>query len=255
MRKGTKTMTVFLTVLLLLVSLSGCTTVQQGQGSGEQAQQGQSEEGKFEGTLRWMHFKTGLDDGLNALSALYEEETGIKVVFDTAASDTYESTLVARMDTADAPSIFIVEDHLAAVEFADYCADLKGTVLDNWVSDESLKHYVDGKLCAVSEVIEGWGLIVNKTIFNQYFDSPNKTTEYTNLDEICTFEALKAVTEDMTKMKEELGIEGVWAVPSMSPGNDWRYANHLMAIPLFWEWGGNENIDLNGPSPDFEFKH
>ena len=39
--------------------------------------------------------------------------------------------------------------------------------------------------------------------------SPNKSTEYTSLDDLYTFDALKAVVEDMTAMKDELGIQGV----------------------------------------------
>ena len=37
-------------------------------------------------------------------------------------------------------------------------------------------------------------------ILEAYFASENKTTEYTSIDDLYTFEALKAVVEDMTAL-------------------------------------------------------
>ena len=56
-------------------------------------------------------------------------------------------------------------------------------------------------------------------------------------------------------MKDELGIEGVFGSTSLKAGDDWRYQTHLMNQPLYWEWGGNDKIDLNGKVPDFTFEY
>ena len=66
---------------------------------------------------------------------------------------------------------------------------------------------------------------------------------------------MKAVVEDMQSMKDELGIEGVFGSTSLKAGDDWRYQTHLMNQPLYWEWGGNDKIDLNGPIPEFKFEY
>ena len=58
-----------------------------------------------------------------------------------------------------------------------------------------------------------------------------------SLDDLYTFDALKAVVEDMTALKDELGIDGVFGSTSLKAGDDWRYQSHLMNQPLYWEWG------------------
>ena len=113
----------------------------------------------------------------------------------------------------------------------------------------------NGTIYGISYALEGWGIIVNKAITDAYFASPNKTTEYTSLDDLYTFDALKAVVEDMTAMKDELGIDGVFGSTSLKSGDDWRYTAHLMNQPLYWEWGGNDKIDLNGSVPEFTFEY
>ena len=120
------------------------------------------------------------------------------------------------------------------------------------VTNKAYTYEADGKVCGLVYVLEGWGIIVNSAITDAYFASANKSTEYTSLDELYTFDALKAVVEDMTAMKDELGIQGVFGSTSLKQGDDWRYQTHLMNIPLYWEWGAD--IDINGAVPEFSFK-
>ena len=47
------------------------------------------------------------------LFRLTKEETGVTVIVDTAANNTYESTLAARMGTSEAPTIFQINDRAA----------------------------------------------------------------------------------------------------------------------------------------------
>lgn len=210
----------------------------------------------YTGTIKWLNYKPEVADAMNDLAALYTQETGIAVKIDTAASNTYEQTLTARMDTDDAPSIFVCDSMKMLNEWQDYCADLTDTDLNSWVTDQAytLKG-ADGKVYGISYALEGWGIIVNKGITDAYFASPNKSTDYTSLDDLYTFDALKAVVEDMQSMKDELGIEGVFGSTSLKAGDDWRYQTHLMNQPLYWEWGGNDKIDLNGEIPEFQFTY
>jgi len=205
----------------------------------------------YTGTVRMLNFKPEISDAMQEVAAAYTAETGIDIQIETAASGQYESTLTARMDSSEAPGIFVVESVTALGNWKEYCRDWSDTELYSYVTDPAYTMQEDGKVLALCYVLEGWGIIVNSEITDAYFASPNKSTEYTSLDDLYTFEALKAVVEDMTALKDELGIEGVFGSTSLKQGDDWRYQTHLMNIPLYWEWGAD--VDINGPVPEFSF--
>ncbi len=206
----------------------------------------------YKGTIRFLNFKPEASDAMQEVAAAYTAETGVNIQIETAASGQYESTLTARMDSSEAPAIFVVETATALATWKDYCRDLSDTDLYASVTNKAYTYEADGKVCGLVYVLEGWGIIVNSAITDAYFASANKSTEYTSLDELYTFDALKAVVEDMTAMKDELGIQGVFGSTSLKQGDDWRYQTHLMNIPLYWEWGAD--IDINGAVPEFSFK-
>ena len=215
-----------------------------------------AEESTYDGTIRWLNYKPEVADAMNEVAAAYTEETGINVEIETAASNQYEPTLTARMDSSEAPTIFVIDSVNMLNTWKDYIKDLSGTDLYSYVTDDAYTmNDGNGTIYGISYALEGWGIIVNKAITDAYFASPNKTTEYTSLDDLYTFDALKAVVEDMTAMKDELGIDGVFGSTSLKSGDDWRYQTHLMNQPLYWEWGGNDKIDLNGEVPEFKFEY
>ena len=210
----------------------------------------------YTGTIRWLNYKPEVADAMQKVAEAYTAETGIDVQIETAASGQYESTLTARMDSSDAPTIFVVDGVNMLNTWKDYCADLSGTEIYSYVTDDAYTmNDGNGTIYGISYALEGWGIIVNKAVTDAYFASANKSTEYTSLDDLYTFEALKAAVEDMTAMKDELGIQGVFGSTSLKSGDDWRFQTHLMNQPLYWEWGGNEKIDLNGAIPEFTFEY
>lgn len=244
---------------MMAVALAGCGSSSSTAGSKatESAKADVAKEGAsdFTGTIRWLNYKPEIADQLVEVAKAYTDETGVNVQIETAASNTYEQTLTARMDSSDAPTIFVCDSMKMLNEWQDYCADLTNTKLNGFVSDQTYTLKKDDKVYGISYALEGWGIIVNKAITDAYFASPNKKTEYTSLDDLYTFDALKAVVEDMQSMKDELGIEGVFGSTSLKAGDDWRYQTHLMNQPLYWEWGGNDKIDLNGLIPEFKFEY
>ena len=250
---------VTLCVSMMAVALAGCGSSSSTAGSKatEAAKADVTKEGAsdFTGTIRWLNYKPEIADQLVEVAKAYTDETGVNVQIETAASNTYEQTLTARMDGSDAPTIFVCDSMKMLNEWQDYCADLTNTKLNSFVSDQTYTLKKDDKVYGISYALEGWGIIVNKAVTDAYFASPNKKTEYTSLDDLYTFDALKAVVEDMQSMKDELGIEGVFGSTSLKAGDDWRYQTHLMNQPLYWEWGGNDKIDLNGLIPEFKFEY
>ncbi len=229
------------------------TDTENASGSSDAAEDsGSAASGDYKGTVRFLNFKPEVSDAMQEVAAAYTAETGVDIQIETAASGQYESTLTARMDSSEAPAIFVVETATALATWKDYCRDLSDTDLYASVTNKAYTYEADGKVCGLVYVLEGWGIIVNSAITDAYFASANKSTEYTSLDELYTFDALKAVVEDMTAMKDELGIQGVFGSTSLKQGDDWRYQTHLMNIPLYWEWGAD--IDINGAVPEFSFK-
>ena len=91
--------------------------------------------------------------------------------------------------------------------------------------------------------LEGYGIIYNNAIMEAYFASENKSTNFTSVEEITNFAALSEIVEDMTKLKDELGIDGVFASTSMAEGNQWRWQTHLANLPLYYEFKENTDYD------------
>lgn len=263
-------MSLLLSATVLMSSLAACSggtpnnskagsekgsTKVEVKGSSEQNTRVSDTGKKYEGTIRWLNYKPEVADQMNEVAEAYTQETGIKVKIETAASNTYEPTLTARMDSSDAPSIFVVDSIKMLNTWKENCLDLSETELNSWTQNDTYKMTGEGKVYGISYALEAWGIIVNKGITDAYFKSPNKKTEYKSLDDLYKFDALKAVVEDMQSMKDELGISGVFGSTSLKAGDDWRYQTHLMNQPLYWEWGGTDNIDLNGEIPEFSFKY
>lgn len=61
-------------------------------------------------TIRYLNFKPESASIYKELAAAYEDETGNKVVVETAANNEYESTLTAKMATNEAPTLFQITD-------------------------------------------------------------------------------------------------------------------------------------------------
>ena len=98
-------------------------------------------------------------------------------------------------------------------------------------------------------VVEGYGIIYNDAIMKKYFGLSEKSVKISATDEITDFKTLKAVVEDMTKLKEKLGIDGVFSSTSFAAGEDWRWQTHLANVPLFYEFqedgvADKDNIDF-----------
>ena len=179
--------------------------------------------------IRYLNFKPEIADIYEEISKAYEAETGIKVIVDTAANNTYEQTLISKMaNKEEAPTLFQINGPRGYNNWKDYCADLTGTELYAHLSDKSLAVTVDGKAYGIPYVVEGYGIIYNKANTDKYFALPNKATSYTSMEEVNNYAALKAVVEDMQANKEALGIEGVFASTSLKAGEDWRWQTHLL---------------------------
>ncbi|WP_373737810.1 extracellular solute-binding protein, partial [Jeotgalibaca porci] len=49
-------------------------------------------------------------------------------------------------------------------------------------------------------------------------------------------DALKEVVEDMTALKDDLGIQGVFSSTSLASTDQWRWQTHLANLPVYYEY-------------------
>ncbi len=238
---------VFSIVSILLVAamiLSGCKTAATPAATEAAAPPAQPP-ATTGGEVYYLNFKPEVTEIYTKIAEAYKKETGVTLKVVTAASGTYEQTLKSEIAKADAPVLFQINGPRGYASWADYCADLKDTELYKHLSDKSLAVTVNGGVYGIPYVVEGYGIIVNEAIMNKYFALPG--AKAASLAEINNFATLKAVVEDMTAKKADLGIEGVFSSTSLKPGEDWRWQTHLANVPIFYEVRDN-NLDIKDPA-------
>ena len=96
------------------------------------------------GQVRYLNFKPEVASVYQELAEAYEAETGVKVIVETAANNSYESTLTSKMATKQAPTLFQINGPRGYANWSSYCADLSGTELYKHLSEKSLAVTVDG---------------------------------------------------------------------------------------------------------------
>lgn len=230
----------------MVASLAACGSSQPNEPSEDNtaaSQEQPSKEGnaKDGGKIYYLNFKPEIAPVYEEIAQTYQDETGVELNVVTAASGTYEQTLKSEIAKADAPTIFQINGPRGYANWKDYCADLKNTELYKHLSDKSLAIMDGDGVYGVPYVVEGYGIIYNNAIMEQYFATDGAKAK--SMDEINNLDTLTAVVEDMTAKKDTLGIQGVFASTSLKPGEDWRWQTHLANMPVYYEFLNN-NVDL-----------
>lgn len=190
---------------------------------------------KADNTVYFLNFKPEVADIYKEIAQKYEAETGVKVKVVTAASNTYETTLKSEIAKSDAPTIFQINGPVGYQSWSKYCKDLSNTNLYDYLSDKDLAIKTADGVFGIPYVVEGYGIIYNNAIMDKYFALKDKAVSISKAEEITNFKLLKEVVEDMTKHKQELGIDGVFASTSMSGGEQWRWTTHLLNMSVYYE--------------------
>ncbi|MBQ7876612.1 MAG: ABC transporter substrate-binding protein [Clostridia bacterium] len=208
-----------------------------------------------ETVVRFLNFKPEIASVYEKIADEYQKETGVKVIVETAAANTYESTLTAKMATNEAPVIFQVNGPMGYSNWKDYCKDLSNSKLTNIVTDDALLLETEEGVFGIPYVVEGYGIIYNKSIMDKFFALPDKETDISSMDEITNFDTLREVVEEMSMKKAQLGIDGVFASTSLKPGEDWRWQTHLLNIPVHYEFDKNDiNLETSEVA-NFKFEY
>ncbi|MNO29696.1 maltose ABC transporter periplasmic protein [compost metagenome] len=198
---------------------------------------------KGAGEIYFLNFKPEIAPIYEKIAKDYEAETGVKVKIQTAAAGTYETVLKAEIAKADAPTIFQMNGPVGYQNWKDYTLNLKDTKLYSYLSDQSLAVTDGDGVYGIPYVVEGYGIIYNNAIMQKYFALADKAVSVASMEEVNDFATLKAVVEDMTAKKDQLGIKGVFASTSLAAGEQWRWQTHLANMPLYYEFKDNTEYD------------
>jgi raffinose/stachyose/melibiose transport system substrate-binding protein len=200
------------------------------------------------GEVYYLNFKPEVAEIYQKIADAYKKETGVTLKVVTAAAGTYEQTLKSEIAKSDAPVLFQINGPRGYANWKDYTADLKDIELYKHLTDKSLAVTDGDGVYGIPYVVEGYGIIYDNAIMAKYFALDGAKAK--SMDEINNFAKLKAVAEDMTAKKADLGIKGVFCSTSLKPGEDWRWQTHLADVPIFYEVRDNK-LDIKNPA-DFK---
>ena len=233
MVKLKKFVTIALSAVLTTSVLTGCSS-----SSDDSAAK---DDGK--GSVYYLNFKPESEEQWKQIAADYEKETGVPVKVVTAASGTYEQTLKSEIAKKDAPTLFQINGPVGYEAWKEYCADLKDTQLYKDLLNQDMAVKSGDGVYGIPYVEEGYGIIYNQAIMDKYFALDGAKAK--SMDEINNFAKLKEVAEDMQSKKDQLGIDGVFASTSLTPGEDWRWQTHLANLPVYYEYKDKNSTNLD----------
>lgn len=178
------------------------------------------------GQVYYLNFKPEADEAWQTIASSYTDQTGVPVTVVTAASGTYEETLSVEIIKDEAPTLFQVNGPVGLANWKDYCYDLKDSSLYNELTSDSFALYDGDAVDGIAYVIESYGIITNTELLAQAGYS---------VEDIKSFEDLKAVCEDITARKDELGFSAFTSA-GMDGSSDWRFKTHLANLPIYFEY-------------------
>ena len=227
-----KKLIALLLAMVMVLSLAACgsssapeTTAPQAEGTEAPEVEG-TDAPTATGSVYYLNFKPEQNDAWQALAAAYTAETGVPVTVLTAASGTYEETLMAEMAKSEAPTLFQVNGPVGLANWKDYCYDLSGSEIYSHLTSDGFALIEDGAVYGIAYVIESYGIITNKTLLEK--------AGY-KVEDINSFETLKKVAEDITARSAELGFSA-FSSAGMDPSSDWRFKTHLANLPIYFEY-------------------
>lgn len=209
-----------------LLGLALCVTMVAGlfAGCGSTGESEGTTEAK--GSVYWLNLKPEADEALQGIAATYKEQTGVEVKVVTAASGTYDQTLMSELEKSEAPTLFVVGTQVGVNKWKDFCYDLKDTdVYKELNTDAFTLTDESGKICSIGYCYESYGIIVNKKLL--------KEAGY-EITDIKNFDTLKSVAEDIHARASELGFDA-FTSSGMDDSSSWRFTGHLANMALYYE--------------------
>ena len=213
------------------------------------------------------NFKPESNDSFKEIAQNYKEKTGIEVKVTTAASGQYEASSRSEILKSNAPTIFFMNGYVGLSNWREYTYDLKDTKFYQALTENGKNMAIkeNDAIYGVPINIEGYGLIYNKTIMQDYFSLDNKETDLKSLKEVSSFEEFETIVNDLKKYisgekktdKESIkNLSNVFAT-CLKNGSQWPYQSHLSNLPLFYEFSekSDNTIAYGLETKTIEFKY
>ena len=178
------------------------------------------------GSIYYLNFKPEVAEAWESLAAAYTAETGVPMTVITAASGTYEDTLKSEIAKTEAPTLFQVNGPIGLKTWKDYCYDMSGSAFYGELTSDAFALKDGDAVLGIAYLTETYGLITNTALLEK--------AGYSVAD-ITNFETLKAVAEDITARKDELGFSAFTSA-GMDSSSDWRFKTHLANMPIYYEY-------------------
>lgn len=195
----------------ILTMAAGCINEEQGN-SGADAENGESV------TIDIFQGKVEFRDQFLALAEEYQElNPNVQIEFGAVGGGTdYFTALRSRFSSGDEPDVFSLAGPSELQDYQDFAED----VTDLAATENALEGTLDGitvddSVYGIPFNQEGYGLIYNKSVFEE---------AGVDAESIETYEDLEEAVTTLDSQKEELGIEGVFALPGAEA---WVMGNHL----------------------------
>ncbi|SKA95109.1 carbohydrate ABC transporter substrate-binding protein, CUT1 family [Caloramator quimbayensis] len=221
--KFKKTFTVFLTVLIMTLSLSGCS-----KSSTTNNSQTQTEKKQVKITV--MNSKGEIQTQLEKMAKAFmndNKDITVEVIPAPAGQSPFEK-VSSLYSSGNAPTLSML-DPGDIVKFKDKAADLSS---EKWINDsfdrslDSAK--VDGKVIGFPFAVEGYGFIYNKELLDKAYGG--------------NFDASAVKTQkDLEEMFKKLEASGVGSI-IVSP-MDWSLGGHF--LPLSYSTQSKSSDDVN----------
>ena len=176
------------------------------------------------GSVYYLNFKPEFDEALTKLAATYTEKTGVEVKVVTAASGDYNNTLTANIGDV---TVFNIGNTAALNDWDEYALDLTDSAIAKELNTDAFNLYnAEGKLKAIGNCYESFGIIVNKALLEK--------AGY-KVEDIKDFESLKKIADDIHSRAAELGFDAFTSA-GLDGTSAWRFSGHLANMPLFYEF-------------------
>lgn len=177
------------------------------------------------------------------LAERYEAENpNVSIEFGAVGGGSdYFTALRSRFSAGDAPDVFSLAGPSELQDYIEYVTDLS----DEPVTEAALEGTLDGithdgNVYGIPFNQEGYGFIYNKEIFEQAGIDPEAILSYEDLEE---------AVQTLDSKKEELGIQGVFALPGAEA---WVMGNHLANVYLAPEFDNDVMIAYESDTVEFE---
>lgn len=202
-----------------------------------------------QGKVYYLNSKPEVVDQFDELAQAFTDETGIKVDVVTATMADYETTLTSELAKSNPPTTWTMSPNDLS-KYKQYLTPMQDTDVYQNLTDAGKASAVQDSenVYAIPYVQEWYGIIYNKKIVKDYCTKDYAVIK--SADDIKDWDTLKAVAESMMEHKDDLGLQGAFATPSVENSDYYRFTAHMIRPAEYFEYKDNNTTFM----PDITWK-